>query len=293
MTHGLPVSGSLVVLCNCLRPTGCLPVLCVPTHRGRRRSRRVRRHGRRSDDYDAALWLLVATYYRIDEEVLSIRCGPFFWRIPLKETESIRRSRSSLSSPALSLDRLWIRYSGGKRILISPKDREEFIHAISAIPDLADRIEPPGPGFRRPHGTRARGTRGTGPVIAVPMIFGLLFALSFAAVIIMQGEKPIRVSIQGGVLAVSGAGRHVQVPMADITNVSLVDLPPRVGRKVNGYNLGSTLRGAFRCNDAGVVVDCQVFVDLDSSPFVVVRQGQRTIRTRLTADSSPAWARTK
>jgi len=103
------------------------------------------------------------------------------------------------------------------------------------------------------------------------MIFGLLFALSFAAVIIMQGEKPIRVSIQGGVLAVSGAGRHVQVPMADITNVSLVDLPPRVGRKVNGYNLGSTLRGAFRCNDAGVVVDCQVFVDLDSSPFVVVR----------------------
>lgn len=217
------------------------------------------------------LWLLVATYYRIDEGVLSIRCGPFFWRIPLKEIESIRRSRSSLSSPALSMDRLWIRYSGGKRILISPKDREEFIRAIRAIPDLADKIEQPGPGFSRPHGTRTRGTSGIGPGLAVVVIFQLLFALSFAAVIIVQGEKPVRVSTRDGILAVSGAGYHVKVPIGDITNVSLVDSPPHVGRKVNGYNLGSTLRGAFRCNDAGVAVDCQVFVDLDSPPFVVVR----------------------
>ena len=77
------------------------------------------------------VWLLLATNYRTDAESLYVRSGPFSWTIPLAEIESVKPSRSSLSSPALSLDRLEIRYSGGKRILVSPRDRDSFIDAVT------------------------------------------------------------------------------------------------------------------------------------------------------------------
>lgn len=77
------------------------------------------------------VWLLFSTSYGTDAESLYIRSGPFSWTIPLAEIESVKPSRSSWSSPALSLDRLEIRYSGGKRILVSPRDRESFINAVT------------------------------------------------------------------------------------------------------------------------------------------------------------------
>lgn len=66
-----------------------------------------------------------------DRELL-VRSGPFRWRIAIDGIESIRPSRSPLSSPALSLDRLEITYGGGRRLLISPEDREGFLEAIVA-----------------------------------------------------------------------------------------------------------------------------------------------------------------
>lgn len=76
------------------------------------------------------LWLLFATAYRVADDTLSVQSGPFSWRIPLAEIESVSPSRSLLSSPALSLQRLEIRYSGGKRLLLSPEDRRGFLDAI-------------------------------------------------------------------------------------------------------------------------------------------------------------------
>jgi len=49
----------------------------------------------------------------------------------LTEIHSVESSKSVLSSPALSSDRLEIFYGKGKRILISPADREGFIAAIN------------------------------------------------------------------------------------------------------------------------------------------------------------------
>lgn len=77
------------------------------------------------------VWLLFATYYRTDADSLYVRSGPFSWTIPLAEIESVKPSRAAWSSPALSLDRLDIRYSGGRRILVSPQDRDAFINAVS------------------------------------------------------------------------------------------------------------------------------------------------------------------
>jgi hypothetical protein len=77
-------------------------------------------------------WTFGSTRYLVTDREVIARSGPFRWRIEISGIESIRPSRNPLSSPAMSLDRLEIRYGGGRRLLISPKDREGFLEAIAA-----------------------------------------------------------------------------------------------------------------------------------------------------------------
>lgn len=76
------------------------------------------------------IWLLVSTYYVVEADALEIRSGPFRWSIRLDEIKSVRPSRSLLSSPALSLDRLEIVYGAGNQLLVSPDDQKAFLRAI-------------------------------------------------------------------------------------------------------------------------------------------------------------------
>jgi hypothetical protein len=76
------------------------------------------------------LWLLASTDYRVEEATLYIRSGPFKWAIPVAQIHSILPSRSFLSSPALSLNRLEIHYGSGRHILVSPADRGGFVRTI-------------------------------------------------------------------------------------------------------------------------------------------------------------------
>jgi hypothetical protein len=82
------------------------------------------------------LALIVATVrstrYEVTGREVIVRSPPFRWRIEIERIESIRPSRSAASSPALSLDRLEIRYDGDRRILVSPRDREGFLAAVVA-----------------------------------------------------------------------------------------------------------------------------------------------------------------
>ena len=73
-----------------------------------------------------------ATDYRIEGEELTVRSGPFRWRIEIGSIGSIRPTRSAVSAPALSLDRLRIEY-GGRAILVSPREKEQFIRELLAI----------------------------------------------------------------------------------------------------------------------------------------------------------------
>ena len=76
------------------------------------------------------LWVLAATGYRGDQDALAIRGGPFRWRIPLRDIRVVEPSRSWLSSPALSLDRLRIRHGRAGQVLVSPRDRQAFVQAL-------------------------------------------------------------------------------------------------------------------------------------------------------------------
>ena len=67
--------------------------------------------------------------YSLSEDELFVKNGFSTQSIPLKDIIYIIPTNSMLSAPALSLDRIEIRYEGGS-IVISPKDREGFYHAI-------------------------------------------------------------------------------------------------------------------------------------------------------------------
>jgi Bacterial PH domain len=76
------------------------------------------------------VWLLLATNYTLDTADLNVRCGPFAWRVPLREIRAVALTRNPLSSPALSLDRLRIDYGRTSSIMISPEDKEGFLKEL-------------------------------------------------------------------------------------------------------------------------------------------------------------------
>lgn len=76
------------------------------------------------------VWLLVGTYYLVDRGLLRIVSGPFRWKVPVDQITSVAASRNPLSSPALSMDRIMIRYGKRRRIMVSPADKEGFLKAL-------------------------------------------------------------------------------------------------------------------------------------------------------------------
>ncbi|HEV7764375.1 MAG TPA: PH domain-containing protein [Thermoanaerobaculia bacterium] len=100
----------------------------------------------------AALILVLSvqlvTYYRVDDDSLFIRSGPFHWSIPIASISEITRTDDPTSGPALSMRRLRLDYSiDGKKgeVLISPEDQAGFMEALrvrkqstaSAVPPRA------------------------------------------------------------------------------------------------------------------------------------------------------------
>lgn len=74
--------------------------------------------------------ILLRTYYRVDAGMLTIVSGPLRRSVAIDQITSVERTRNPLSSPALSLDRLRIRYGDNKSVMISPADRDKFLKAL-------------------------------------------------------------------------------------------------------------------------------------------------------------------
>lgn len=78
------------------------------------------------------LWLLLSTRYVLGQGQLQVLSGPFKWRISVAKITTITPTSSPLSSPALSLDRLRIDYGIGNSVMISPRNKEQFVKDIEA-----------------------------------------------------------------------------------------------------------------------------------------------------------------
>jgi hypothetical protein len=77
------------------------------------------------------IWNLRSTFYVVNGDTLTVRCLLLRKTVPLTSVTKLRASRDPRASPALSLDRIEVLF-GYDSVLVSPKDKVAFIHALRA-----------------------------------------------------------------------------------------------------------------------------------------------------------------
>jgi hypothetical protein len=78
--------------------------------------------------------LFFTTFYVVEGDTLLVKSSALVnIKIDIGVIRKIKETNNPLSSPALSLDRLWIDYGKGAAVMISPKDKEGFIRHILQI----------------------------------------------------------------------------------------------------------------------------------------------------------------
>lgn len=78
-------------------------------------------------------WPVWSTKYKVQDNVLVIRSLFFKWQIQLEDIVKISLTNNSVTSPALSLDRIRIDYikDGKVRfILVAPRNKQAFSQAV-------------------------------------------------------------------------------------------------------------------------------------------------------------------
>jgi hypothetical protein len=79
-------------------------------------------------------YTLLTTQYTINKNKIRIQCGFLYDEtLTINNIISITETRNPLSSPAASLDRLELKLKNSYSILISPKEKNEFIDHILQI----------------------------------------------------------------------------------------------------------------------------------------------------------------
>ena len=79
------------------------------------------------------LLLLWKIKYKIEGTILTV----WFTKIEIKSIKKIYKTRNPLSSPALSIDRIAVVYNKYDEVLISPKDKVQFVEDLLKVnPDI-------------------------------------------------------------------------------------------------------------------------------------------------------------
>ena len=69
--------------------------------------------------------------YILDEKELLVKLGFFYTlKIAYSSITSVQETRNPLSSLAMSIDRIEIKYGKGGCVLISPKNKQEFLRVL-------------------------------------------------------------------------------------------------------------------------------------------------------------------
>lgn len=87
--------------------------------------------------------LFLTTYYRIDGKTLTIKAGFLINKsVNIDKIRKITETNNPISSPATSLDRLEIKYNKYDTVIISPKEKNDFIKMLVALkPDIEVKLK--------------------------------------------------------------------------------------------------------------------------------------------------------
>lgn len=78
--------------------------------------------------------LIFNTKYIIADETLSIKCGILpIEKYDIQQIHSIQNTNTIMAAPAISLDRIEIRLTNRKAVIISPVDKHRFIERICKV----------------------------------------------------------------------------------------------------------------------------------------------------------------
>ncbi len=89
------------------------------------------------------LHLFLNTRYTIEDNLLKIQSG-FFKEKPIEisEIKEIKKTNSIISAPAASFDRIEIKYKTFSTMIVSPKNKTEFIkHLMEINPNIVDNVK--------------------------------------------------------------------------------------------------------------------------------------------------------
>lgn len=80
--------------------------------------------------------ILFTTDYAIVGDMLIVRCGHLIkWRVPIMKITTVCATHTLLSAPALSVDRLALKYGRFDEIVISPRDKVQFVEKLQQVND--------------------------------------------------------------------------------------------------------------------------------------------------------------
>ena len=87
-------------------------------------------------------YLVFKTEYTIGNGKLKIRCGFFTYKpIEINEIKKISKTTNIISAPAPSFDRIEIKYGKFNEIIISPKDKIDFVKYLTKLnPNIKNNI---------------------------------------------------------------------------------------------------------------------------------------------------------
>lgn len=72
-------------------------------------------------------------YTLYNDGKLKVVCGFLPSRYDVRKAVSVKPTRSLLSAPAVSLDRIEVKFKKGLPLVVSPRDKQGFIAALKAV----------------------------------------------------------------------------------------------------------------------------------------------------------------
>ncbi len=70
------------------------------------------------------------TRYKIEAQLLHVQSGPFRSTVRIEDIKRLKATKTLLSGPALSLDRIEILHKQYDIVIVSPKDKTAFVQAL-------------------------------------------------------------------------------------------------------------------------------------------------------------------
>ncbi|HEY6562411.1 MAG TPA: hypothetical protein VI072_34320 [Polyangiaceae bacterium] len=148
--------------------------------------------------------------------------------------------------------------ANGRRVRFGTDDAEPVLRVLGEVLGPSKALTP---GEEQQLRTRGRRFIVASALFGAALVVGLAVWFSFEM-------RPPRVELSADKLSVSSTMYGVDVPLHEITSVSLRERLPRIRRRTNGFALGHTLRGHFRLDELG---DGRLFIVAGQAPYVLVR----------------------